>query len=79
MVCNYIWSSKEDLAAQAKVAWPILTSPKARGGLGLIEALSQFKALLAKFAVRGIQLGDDYRKMLLRLHFAYFSPQKGVI
>ena len=67
----------EDNATGAKVAWPILTSPKSRARLGLIDPLSQSKALLAKFVVRGLQTGDDCWKMLLRLHFAYFRPRKG--
>ena len=60
LVHNYIWYGKEDHATQAKVTWPILTSPKSRGGLGLIDPLSQSKALLAKFVVRGLQPGDNY-------------------
>ena len=40
LVCNYIWSGKEDHATQAKLVWPIFTSPKSRGGLGLIDLLS---------------------------------------
>ena len=67
----------EDNATGAKVAWPILTSPKSRARLGLIDPLSQSKALLAKFVVRGLQTGDDYWKMLLRLRFVYFKLQKG--
>ena len=74
LVRNYIRSGKEDHASQGKVVWPILTSPKLRGGLGLIDPLSQSKALLAKFVVRGLQPGKDYWKMLLRLRFAYFRP-----
>ena len=44
---------------RAKVARPILTTPKSRGGLGLIDPLSQSKALLAKIVVRGLQPGND--------------------
>ena len=77
LVCNYIWSVKEDHAAQAKVAWPILTSPKARGGLGLIDPLSQSKVVLAKFVVRGLQPGDDYWKMLLRYSSLTLVHKKG--
>ena len=50
---------KEDYATHAKVAWPILTEPKSRGGLGLTDPLSQSKALLAKFVVRGLRPGND--------------------
>ena len=32
LVRNYIWSGKEDQVTRAKVAWPILTTPKSRGG-----------------------------------------------
>ena len=59
MVRNYIWSAKENHAAWAKVVWYVLTSPKSRGGMGLIDPLSQSKALLAKFVVRGLQPGND--------------------
>ena len=51
LVRNYIWSGKENHIARAKMAWPILTAPKSRGGLGLIDPLSQSKALLDKFVV----------------------------
>ena len=54
LVRNYIWSGKEDHVTRAKVAWPILTTPKSRGGLGLIDPLTQSKAVLAKFLVRGL-------------------------
>ena len=77
MVHNYIWFGKEDHAARAKVVWPIITSPKSRGGLSLIDSLPLYKALLAKFVVWGLQAWDDCWKMLLQLSFAYFSPRKG--
>ena len=51
LVRNYIWSGKEDNVSRAKVVWSILTTPKSRGGLGLIDPLAQSKALLAKFVV----------------------------
>ena len=61
------------------VAWPILTTPKLRGGLGLLDPLSQSKALLAKFMVRGLQPGNDCWKMLLRLRFATLGHKNGSI
>ena len=51
LVRNDIWYGKEDYAAWAKVAWAIVTLAKSRGGLGLIDPLSQSKALLAIFMV----------------------------
>ena len=51
LVRNNIRSGKENHVARAKVAWSILTTPNSRGGLGLIDPLSQSKALLAKFVV----------------------------
>ena len=41
LVRNYIWSGKEDHVTRAKVAWPILTTPKSRGGLGLLRYQAQ--------------------------------------
>ena len=51
LVRNYIWFGKENHATWAKLAWHVLTSPKSRGGMGVIDPFSQSKALLAKFVV----------------------------
>ena len=37
-----------------KVAWSIITQPKHKGGLGLIDPFMQSKALLAKHVVRSL-------------------------
>ena len=47
-----------------RVAWPILTSPKARGGLGLIDPLSQSKPYLPNLwcedSNQGMTAGKSY-------------------
>ena len=77
VVSNYIWLTKENHATWAKVVWHVLTSPKLRGGMCLIDPQSQTKELLAKFVVRGIQPKDNGCEVLLRLRFTFFKPQTG--
>ena len=60
VVSNYIWLTKKNHATWAKVVWHVLNSPKLRGGMCLIDPLSQTKELLAKFVVQGIQPKDNY-------------------
>ena len=62
-----------------RVAWPILTSPKLRGGFGLIDPLSQSKVLLTKICgVRTPTRGYQLESVVLQLRFTYFRPRKGV-
>ena len=62
LVHNYIWSGKENHATRAKVMWHVLTYPKSRGGIGLIDPLSQSKALLAKCVCEDSNQGMTVRK-----------------
>ena len=52
---NYIWASKDQENARAKVAWKAITQITRRKGMGLIDPWQQSKALLCKFVVRCMQ------------------------
>ena len=63
LVHNYIWFGKEDHATRAKVAWPILISPKSIRGLGLIDPLSQSKdnfVVWCEESNQGMTIGKCY-------------------
>jgi len=65
VVKNFIWGGK-DAPARAKVKWDMLALPTAQGGLGIINPKTQSKALLAKLLVRGLALGGEPWKELVR-------------
>ncbi len=62
---NFIWSGKA-ANARAKVKWETLVLPIPQGGLGIIDPKTQSEALLAKLLVRGLALGGEPWKELLR-------------
>jgi hypothetical protein len=51
---------------RAKVKWDSLTLPLSSGGLGIIDPQAQSEALLAKLLVRGLALGGEPWKEILR-------------
>ncbi len=51
---------------RAKVKWDTLALPTAEGGLGITDPKSQSEALLAKLLVRGLALGGEPWKELVR-------------
>ena len=59
MLNNYIWCTKENHATRAKVAWHVLTSPKSREQMDVIDPFSQSKALISKFLVQELQPMND--------------------
>jgi hypothetical protein len=65
VVRNFIWRGKAT-PARAKVKWDTLTLPSPQGGLGVIDPKTQSEALLAKFLVKGLALGGEPWKELLR-------------
>jgi hypothetical protein len=62
---NFIWNGKDALA-HAKVKWDTLVLPTPQGGLGIIDPKTQSEALLAKLLVRGLALGGEPWKELVR-------------
>jgi len=65
VIRNFIWGGR-DAPARAKVKWDTLALPIAEGGLGMLDSKSQSKALLAKLLVRGLALGGEPSKELVR-------------
>jgi hypothetical protein len=65
IVRNFIWSGKAS-NARAKVKWETLVLPTAQGGLGIIDPKVQSEALLAKLFIKGLTLGGEPWKELLR-------------
>jgi len=65
IVRNFIWSGKAS-NARAKVKWETLVLPTTQGGLGIIDPKVQSEALLAKLLVRGLTLGGEPWKELLK-------------
>ncbi len=67
VVRNFIWGGKAT-PSRAKVKWDTLTLPIAKGELGIIDPKTQSEALLAKLLVRGLALGGEPWKELIRHH-----------
>jgi hypothetical protein len=65
VVRNFIWSGKAT-NARAKVKWETLVLPTSQGGFGIIDPKTQSEALLAKLLMRGLALGGEPWKELLR-------------
>jgi hypothetical protein len=65
VVRNFIWGSK-DAPARAKVKWDTLTLSTTQGGLGIIDPKAQSKAFLAKLLIKGLALGREPWKELIR-------------
>ncbi len=62
---NFIWSGKTT-NARAKVKWETLVLPTSQGGLEIIDPKTQSEALLAKLLIKGLELGGEPWKELLR-------------
>jgi hypothetical protein len=65
VVRNFIWGEK-DAPAHAKVKWDTIALPTAQRGLGIINPKTQSEALLAKLLIRGLALGEEPWKELIR-------------
>jgi hypothetical protein len=65
VVKNFIWGGK-DANARAKVKWDTLGLPTTKGGCGVIDPKTQSETLLAKLLIRGLALGGEPWKELLR-------------
>ena len=63
--------------SMAKVAWSVITLPKGKGGLGIVDPVDQCRALLSKLIVRGFLPGTEIWKTLLRDRIAQCAPVVG--
>ncbi len=65
LIRNFIWGGKEALA-RAKVRWDTLMLPTSQGGINVTDPKAQSEALLAKLFIRGLALGGEPWKELVR-------------
>ena len=59
------------------MAWPVITLPLAKGGLGIIDPADQSRAMLGKFVVRGFLPGVEPWKELLAQRLQARVPPAG--
>lgn len=69
-VRNYIWSGKRESCARAKVKWDTAVLPIVRGGIKIIDPQWQASALLIKLLTRGLSVGYEPWKTLVRYRVA---------
>ena len=65
LIRNFLWSGKTEDNARSKVKWDVITLPRSKGGLGIIDPVDQSRALLSKLLVRGFMPGQEIWKVLL--------------
>ena len=65
-VRNYIWSGKKESCARAKVKWATTVLPVVRGGVKILDPQWQASALLVKLLTRGLTVGYEPWKVLVR-------------
>lgn len=69
-VRNYIWLGKKESSARAKVKWDIAVLPIVRGGIKILDPQWQASALLIKLLIRGLSVGYEPWKSLVRFRVA---------
>ena len=69
-VRNYMWSGKQESCARAKVRWDTAVLPIVRGGIKILDPQWQASALLIKLLVRGLSVGYEPWKALIRFRVA---------
>jgi hypothetical protein len=67
VIQNFIWGGKA-IRYRAKVKWDSFILPSSSRGLGIINPKAQLEALLTKLLVKGLSLGCELWKMILRHH-----------
>lgn len=65
-VRNYVWSGKEVSCARARVRWSTTVLPIVRGGIKILDPQWQSSALLTKLLIRGMLVGYEPWKALVR-------------
>ena len=65
-VRNYMWSGKGESNTRAKVKWETAVLPIVRGGVKTIDPQWQASALLVKLLIRGMSVGYEPWKSLVR-------------
>lgn len=71
VVRNYMWSGKLDTRARARVRWSTAVLPIVRGGVKILDPEWQTSALLVKLLIRGMYVGYEPWKTLVRHRVAH--------
>jgi hypothetical protein len=66
IVRNYVWSGKKVSCARARVKWSVAVLPIVRGGIKILDPHWQTSALLVKLLMRGLSVGYEPWKALVR-------------
>ena len=69
-VRNYMWSGKLNTRARARVKWSTAVLPIVRGGVKILDPEWQTSALLVKLLIRGMSVGYEPWKVLVRYRVA---------
>ncbi len=77
LIRNFLWAGNQGEQARAKVAWGILTQPKAMGGLGLVDPVDQSRAMLAKLVIRSFLPGEEWWKKMIHNRMSLCAPEIG--
>ena len=75
-VRNYIWSGKKESRARARVKWDTAVLPIVRGGIKILDPQWQASALLIKLLIRGLSVGYEPWKALVRYRVAHTKQSK---
>jgi hypothetical protein len=67
---NYMWSGRKEYCARARVRWATAVLPIVRGGVKIMDPNWQASALLVKLLVRGMSVGYEPWKALVRYRVA---------
>ena len=65
-VRNYMWSGKKNTNARARVKWATAVLPIVRRGVKILDPQWQASALLVKLLIRGLSVGYEPWKTLVR-------------
>ena len=73
----FLWTNKTEGNITSKVVWSTITRKKKDGDLGLIDPKIQNMALMGKFVVRGLTLGEEMWKSLCWQKLNVWKPRVG--
>jgi hypothetical protein len=65
-IINYIWLGLKKIYARARVKWATVMLPIVRGGVKILHPQWQASALLVKLLIRGLTVGYEPGKVLVR-------------
>lgn len=78
LVRNYVWSGQRESNSRARLKWDTSVLPVVRGGIKILDLQWQISALLVKLLIRGLSVGYEPWKALVRYRVAQtVSPKRG--